>query len=78
MRSGQFLYKTKFKKLYNGNFYTYIFVYLTSEIERGEERGERDREREERGEMYMYKRGQIYKYKTYLYKNRPDIQIKIV
>ena len=59
----------KFKKLYNGNFYTYIFVYLTSEIERGEERGERDREREEsgerdrereeRGKLYMYKRGQI-------------------
>ena len=64
------------------------YCIMASEIERGEERGERDREREERGErdrereergeLYMYKKRQIYKYKTYLYKNRPNIQIKIV
>ena len=44
---------------------------MASEIERGEERGERDREREERGkreraesgrdELYLYKRGHIQK-----------------
>ena len=50
---------------------------MASEIEREEERGERDREREERGErerkesgrdeLYLYKRGQIYKYILYMY-----------
>ena len=53
---------------------------MASEIERGEERGERDREREERGEreraesgrdeLYLYKRGQIYKkHIVYVLKN---------
>ena len=49
-----------------------------SDIERGRREASKRGQRVERGELYMYKRGQIYKYKTYLYKNRSDIQIKIV